>query len=281
MAEYFRDEMHLDVLLFVDNIFRFTQAGSEVSTLLGRMPSRGGLPAHPGRRDGRAAGADHVDEGPLDHVAAGDLRAGRRHHRPGAAHHVRAPGRHHGALARHLGARHLPGGGPARLDLADPRPALRRRGALRRGPAGAGDPAAQQGPPGHHRDPRRGRAVRGGQGHRRPGPADPAVPVPAVLRGRAVHRHPRQVRAGRRDDRRRSRRCARASTTICPSRPSSWSAASRKPSRRRSRWRRPSRAARGPRRHARARGLVRRGRDGDRARRRGRGRHPWPSTRRC
>jgi F-type H+-transporting ATPase subunit beta len=39
MAEYFRDEKHLDVLLFVDNIFRFTQAGSEVSTLLGRMPS--------------------------------------------------------------------------------------------------------------------------------------------------------------------------------------------------------------------------------------------------
>jgi F-type H+/Na+-transporting ATPase subunit beta len=39
MAEYFRDEMRLDVLLFIDNIFRFTQAGSEVSTLLGRMPS--------------------------------------------------------------------------------------------------------------------------------------------------------------------------------------------------------------------------------------------------
>jgi len=39
MAEYFRDEMGQDVLLFVDNIFRFTQAGSEVSTLLGRMPS--------------------------------------------------------------------------------------------------------------------------------------------------------------------------------------------------------------------------------------------------
>ncbi|MCC7077643.1 MAG: F0F1 ATP synthase subunit beta [Acidimicrobiia bacterium] len=39
MAEYFRDEMKQDVLLFVDNIFRFTQAGSEVSTLLGRMPS--------------------------------------------------------------------------------------------------------------------------------------------------------------------------------------------------------------------------------------------------
>ena len=39
MAEYFRDEMGQDVLLFVDNVFRFTQAGSEVSTLLGRMPS--------------------------------------------------------------------------------------------------------------------------------------------------------------------------------------------------------------------------------------------------
>src|SRR5699024_6350175 len=39
MAEYFRDEQGQDVLLFIDNIFRFTQAGSEVSALLGRMPS--------------------------------------------------------------------------------------------------------------------------------------------------------------------------------------------------------------------------------------------------
>lgn len=39
MAEYFRDVMNQDVLLFIDNIFRFTQAGSEVSTLLGRIPS--------------------------------------------------------------------------------------------------------------------------------------------------------------------------------------------------------------------------------------------------
>jgi F-type H+-transporting ATPase subunit beta len=39
MAEYFRDEQSRDVLLFIDNIFRFTQAGSEVSTLLGRLPS--------------------------------------------------------------------------------------------------------------------------------------------------------------------------------------------------------------------------------------------------
>ena len=39
MAEYFRDVKHQDVLLFIDNIFRFTQAGSEVSALLGRMPT--------------------------------------------------------------------------------------------------------------------------------------------------------------------------------------------------------------------------------------------------
>ena len=39
MAEYFRDEAHKDVLVFIDNIFRFVQAGSEVSALLGRMPS--------------------------------------------------------------------------------------------------------------------------------------------------------------------------------------------------------------------------------------------------
>ena len=42
MAEYFREEGGQDVLLFIDNIFRFVQAGSEVSALLGRMPSQVG-----------------------------------------------------------------------------------------------------------------------------------------------------------------------------------------------------------------------------------------------
>ena len=42
IAEYFRDKMNQDVLLFIDNIFRFTQAGSEVSALLGRIPSAAG-----------------------------------------------------------------------------------------------------------------------------------------------------------------------------------------------------------------------------------------------
>ena len=49
MAEYFRDVQNQDVLLFIDNIFRFTQAGSEVSTLLGRMPSAVGY--QPNRAD--------------------------------------------------------------------------------------------------------------------------------------------------------------------------------------------------------------------------------------
>ena len=121
MAEYFRDVQKQEVLLFIDNIFRFTQAGSEVSTLLGRMPSRRGLPADAGRRDGRAAGADHLGPGPGHHLDAGDLRAGRRLHRPGAGHHVRPPGRDHQPRAVDLGQGHLPGRGPAGVLLADPR----------------------------------------------------------------------------------------------------------------------------------------------------------------
>ena len=100
MAEYFRDEEGQDVLLFIDNIFRFTQAGSEVSALLGRMPSRRRLPADPGHRDGRAPGAHHLDQEGLDHVGAGDLRARRRLHRPGAGDDVRPPRRDDRALAR-------------------------------------------------------------------------------------------------------------------------------------------------------------------------------------
>ena len=82
----------------------------------------GGLPADAGRRDGPAAGADHLDPRSLDHLDAGDLRARRRHHRPGARHHVRAPGRDHGAVAGDHPEGHLPGGGPAGLDVPDPGP---------------------------------------------------------------------------------------------------------------------------------------------------------------
>ena len=91
MAEYFRDEEGQDVLLFIDNIFRFTQAGSEVSALLGRMPSAVGYQPTLGDRDGQLAGAHHLDEVRLDHVRSGDLRPGRRLYRPGAGDDVRAP----------------------------------------------------------------------------------------------------------------------------------------------------------------------------------------------
>ena len=52
MAEYFRDALHQDVLIFIDNVFRFLQAGSEVSTLLGRMPSAVGYQPHSLYRNG-------------------------------------------------------------------------------------------------------------------------------------------------------------------------------------------------------------------------------------
>ena len=70
VAEYFRDAENKDVLLFIDNIFRFTQAGSEVSALLGRMPSAVGY------RDGRVAGADYLHKTRVDHISASDLRPG-------------------------------------------------------------------------------------------------------------------------------------------------------------------------------------------------------------
>ena len=117
------------------------------------------LPADAADGDGRAAGAHHLDQEGLDHLGAGDLRAGRRLHRPGAGHDLRPPRRDHEPLAPDRRARHLPGRRPARLLLAHPRPAHHRRGALRRGARGEAGAAALQGPAGHHRDPRHRRAL--------------------------------------------------------------------------------------------------------------------------
>ncbi len=100
VAEYFRDEEGADTLLFIDNIFRFTQAGSEVSALLGRMPSRRWLPAEPGHRNGRVAGAHHVDQERFGHIGAGDLRARRRFDRSRSGNDVCSPRRDDGAFAR-------------------------------------------------------------------------------------------------------------------------------------------------------------------------------------
>ena len=60
MAEYFRDKGGKDVLLFIDNIYRFTQAGSEVSALLGRMRFSRWLSANITDRDGCSSGENHI-----------------------------------------------------------------------------------------------------------------------------------------------------------------------------------------------------------------------------
>ena len=60
------------------------------------------VPADPRHRDGRAPGADHLHQARLDHVGAGDLRAGRRHHRPRPGDGLRPSGRDHRAVAADL-----------------------------------------------------------------------------------------------------------------------------------------------------------------------------------
>ena len=75
MAEYFRDEEHQDVLLFIDNIFRFTQAGSRGVCAAGPYALCRRLSAHAGHRNGRAAGAHHLHQEGLHHLRTGRLRA--------------------------------------------------------------------------------------------------------------------------------------------------------------------------------------------------------------
>ena len=110
MAEYFRDTTGADTLLFVDNIFRFSQAGSEVSALLGRMPSAVGyqptLATEMGALQERIAST--VEGG--HHVGASRVRAGRRSDRPCPGDGVRPAGRVLvlGALDQRKG--YLPGG---------------------------------------------------------------------------------------------------------------------------------------------------------------------------
>ena len=121
MAEYFRDEKNQDVLLFIDNIFRFSQAGSEVSALLGPHAERGRLPADARGGNGRLAGAHHFDEQRFGHVIPGRLCPGGRLDRPGAGEHVRALGFDHRVRAVDRRTGHL-----SRPSIRCPRP----RGAL-------------------------------------------------------------------------------------------------------------------------------------------------------
>jgi F-type H+-transporting ATPase subunit beta len=187
MAEYFRDQGQ-DVLLFIDNIFRFVQAGSEVSALLGRMPSQVGyqptLETEMGQLQERITstrtGSVTSCRRSTCRPTTSPTRRRRRSSRT-STRRPRCPG------DRREG--HLPGGRPARLDLDDPQAGHRRRGALPRRQPRQGDPPALQGAAGHHRDPRHRRALRRGQDHRPARAQDRALPLAAVPRRRAVHRH--------------------------------------------------------------------------------------------
>ncbi len=201
VAEYFRDVKNQDVLLFVDNIFRFVQAGSEVSTLLGRMPSAVGyqptLADEMGELQERITSTkghsitslqavyvpadDYTDPAPFTTFTHLDATTN---------------------LAREIAALGIY---PAVDPLASTSNILapevvgeRHYNCALRVTEGA---PALPGAPGHHRHPRARRALRGGQGHRGPGPEDPTVPVAAVLRGQGVHRARRHLRTGRGDGR--------------------------------------------------------------------------------
>ena len=131
VAEYFRDQGQ-DVLFFVDNIFRFTQAGSEVSALLGRIPSAVGyqptLATDMGALQERITSTTKgsITSVQAIYVPADDLTD------PAPATSFAHLDAHDRAEPRDLGKGHLSGRRSARLHLAHSRPARRRRGALRR-----------------------------------------------------------------------------------------------------------------------------------------------------
>ena len=187
VAEHFRDQGQ-DVLFFVDNIFRFTQAGSEVSALLGRIPSAVGyqptLATDMGALQERITTTHKgsITSVQAIYVPADDLTD------PAPATsfaHLDATT----VLNRAISEKGIyPGGGPARLDLAHAVAAGRRRGALPDRAHGSAGAAALQVAAGHHRHSRHGRTVGRGQDRRGPRPQDRALPVAAVPRRRNLHR---------------------------------------------------------------------------------------------
>ncbi len=198
VAEYFRDEEGQDVLFFVDNIFRFTQAGAEVSALLGRIPSAVGyqptLATDMGALQERITSTKKgsITSVQAIYVPADDLTD------PAPATsfaHLDATT----VLSRGIAELGIyPAVDPLEFDLALARPAHRRRRALRGRARGAEGASDLQILAGHHRHSRDGRAIRRGQAGRGARPQDPALPVAALPRRRGVHGLPRQVRADRR-----------------------------------------------------------------------------------
>ena len=104
IAEYFRDQKHQNVLLLMDNVFRFVQAGSEVSGLLGRLPSRVGYQPTLATEVAALAGTHRLGRRRRGHRDRGGLCAGRRFHRSGGDRDLQPPGQHDRAVARSMAA---------------------------------------------------------------------------------------------------------------------------------------------------------------------------------
>ena len=226
MAEYFRDVENQDVLLFIDNIFRFVQAGSEVSALLGRMPSAVGyqptLATEMGELQERITSTNKgsITSVQAIYVPADDLTDPA----PAASFaHLDATT----VLSRSISEKGIY---PA-VDPLDSTSRILQPGSVsdehyETRDAGAGGAAALQGPAGHHRHPGHGRAVRRGQGDRARAPARSSGS--SASRSSSHRRSParRACSSSSRTRSAASRRCWTASTTTCPSRRSTWSAAS-------------------------------------------------------
>ena len=154
VAEYFRDEEGQDVLLFVDNIFRFTQAGSEVSALLGRMPSAVGY--QPNLASEMGALQERITS-----TNKGSITSVQAIYVPADDYTDPAPATtfaHLDATTNLSRAISELGIYPAVDPLASTSrildPERHRRGTLRCGSVGEANSAALQGSPGHHRDSR-------------------------------------------------------------------------------------------------------------------------------
>ncbi len=222
-AEYFRDYENKDVLLFIDNIFRFTQAGSEVSALLGRMPSAVGYQPTLGTEMGdlqeriTSTKRGSITSVQAVYVPADDITdpapATTFTHLDGSIVLV-APNCRTGHLSRRRSAG---------VDLAHSRSAGGRRGPLQGRARRAAGVATIQGFAGHHRHSRHGRVERGRQADCRPRPENPAVPVAAVLRGSSNSPASKANTCAWPRPSAASRKSSTASMTICPSRRSTWS----------------------------------------------------------
>ena len=116
IAEYFRDQKHQNVLLLMDNVFRFVQAGAELSSLLGRLPSRVGYQPTLATEVALLAGTHRLRRRRSGHRDPGGLRAGRRFHRPGGDRDLQPHRQHHHAVAHARGRGVLSGDRSARLD---------------------------------------------------------------------------------------------------------------------------------------------------------------------